>query len=40
VSLKRDRQGWFVHTHRARSRSFKAPKAIPKSVVAFIESTG
>ncbi|MET0602937.1 MAG: NUDIX domain-containing protein [Baekduia sp.] len=40
VSLKRDKNGFFVHTHRARSRSFPRPDRIPKATVAFIESTG
>lgn len=40
VSLKKDKDGFFVHTHRARSKSFPRPKAIPKSAVEFIESTG
>lgn len=40
VSLKRDKGGVFVHTHRARSKSFKTVAAIPKTVVRFIESTG
>lgn len=40
VSLKRDKGGLFVHTHRARSKSFKTVAAIPKTVVRFIESTG
>jgi 2'-5' RNA ligase len=40
VSLKRDKRGYFVHTHRARSKSFPTASAIPKSVIEFIESTG
>jgi peptidoglycan hydrolase-like protein with peptidoglycan-binding domain len=40
VSLKRDKRGLFVHTHRARSKSFPTVKAIPERVVRFIESTG
>lgn len=40
VSLKRDKDGLFVHTHRARSKSYATVKEIPVSVIAFIESTG
>jgi hypothetical protein len=40
VSLKRDKDGLFVHTHRARSKSFRSVAAIPQRVVRFIESTG
>jgi peptidoglycan hydrolase-like protein with peptidoglycan-binding domain len=40
VSLKRDKDGLFVHTHRARSKSFRSVAAIPKTVVRFIEGTG
>jgi peptidoglycan hydrolase-like protein with peptidoglycan-binding domain len=40
VALKRDKDGLFVHTHRARSKSFKSVAAIPERVVRYIESTG
>lgn len=40
VSLKRDKNGLFVHTHRARSKSYASVAAIPLSVIEFIESTG
>lgn len=40
VGLKRDDQGVFVHTHRARSKSYSGADKIPKKVVKFIESTG
>lgn len=40
VALKKDSKGFFVHTHRARSKSFPSPSAIPKGAVAFVESTG
>lgn len=40
VSLKKDKDGFFVHTHRARSRSYPKPGGIPKSAVEFIGSTG
>lgn len=40
VTLKRDAGGLFVHTHRARSKSYPSVDAIPESAVRFIESTG
>jgi len=40
VSLKKDKDGFFVHTHRARSKSHAKPGDIPKADVKFIESTG
>ena len=40
VSLRKDKDGYYCHTHRARSDSYKSLAAIPKSVVKFIESTG
>lgn len=40
VSLKRDRNGFYVHMHRARSKSYRSPDSIPAGDVAFIESTG
>jgi hypothetical protein len=40
VSLKRDKAGLLVHTHRARSRSYPTVAAIPVSVIEWIESTG
>ena len=40
VSLKQDSNGFYCHTHRARSKSYKSPGAIPKSVIEFIERTG
>lgn len=40
VSLARDADGVFVHTHRARSKSYPAADKIPKKVVDFIDSTG
>lgn len=40
VSMKRDNDGVYVHTHRARSKSFPSADKIPKKVVDFIESTG
>lgn len=40
VSLGRDRQGYFVYTHRARSKSYPSPERIPLSKIKFIKSTG
>ena len=39
-SLKADRDGFYVHTHRARSKSYPSPDKIPAHKVKFIESTG
>lgn len=40
VSFGMDKDGYFVYTHRARSKSYKTPALIPKSVIVWIESTG
>lgn len=40
VTLRKDKNGYYVHTHRARSKSYKEVKNIPKSAIEFIESTG
>lgn len=40
VGLSRDDKGIYVHTHRARSKSYPSAAKIPKSVVKFIDSTG
>jgi hypothetical protein len=40
VSLAKDKDGFYVRTHRARSKSYPTPEKIPKRVVKFIESTG
>lgn len=40
VALYRDKDGLFVCTHRARSKSFPSVARIPKSVVIEIERTG
>ena len=39
-SLGKDKKGYFVYTHRARSDSYKTPHDIPKSKIEFIGSTG
>jgi hypothetical protein len=40
VGLKQDDDGWYVRTHRARSRSYPVPEAIPEKDIEFIRSTG
>jgi hypothetical protein len=40
VGLKQDDDGWYVRTHRARSRSHPVPEAIPAKDIEFIRSTG
>ena len=40
VSLGKDKNGFFVYTHRARSKSYPTPHKIPKSKIKFIETTG
>jgi hypothetical protein len=40
VSLGTDNQGYFVYTHRARSKSYPSPEKIPDKAVKFIDSTG
>lgn len=39
-SMGRDKDGFYVYTHRARSKSYPRPGAIPKDRVRFVESTG
>lgn len=40
VSMGADKNGFFVYTHRARSKSYKEPGKIPIKDIEFIESTG
>jgi hypothetical protein len=40
VSLGKDKDGYFVYTHRARSKSHKTAEGIPVKDVVFIETTG
>ena len=40
VSLGADKNGFFVYTHRARSKSYSEPNKIPDSKIKFVESTG
>lgn len=39
-SMGADKDGFFVYTHRARSKSFATPLKITKKSIDFIESTG
>lgn len=40
VSLGRDKKGYFVYTHRARSKSYESPEKIPVKDIEYIETTG
>lgn len=40
VGKKQDKNGWYVCTHRARSKSYPSIDDIPISKLKFIESTG
>ncbi len=40
VSMGADEDGFFIYTHRARSKSYSSPDKIPKKVQKFINSTG
>ncbi|MFW5895162.1 MAG: ferritin [archaeon] len=40
VSLKKDKDGVYVCTHRARSKSYPSKEDIPESVIQKIKSTG
>lgn len=40
VSLGIDENGYFVYTHRARSKSYKSEISIPVKTVKWVESTG
>lgn len=40
VSLGADKNGFFVYTHRARSKSYSEPGKIPDNKIKFVESTG
>lgn len=40
VSLGQDKNGYFVYTHRARSKSYEMPGKIPLKKIQFIRSTG
>lgn len=40
VSLKKDKDGYFVTTHRCRSDSYESPDKIPDYKIKRIASTG
>ena len=40
VGFAADKNGFFVYTHRARSKSYETPEKIPQKDITFIESTG
>jgi hypothetical protein len=40
VGMGADKDGFFVYTHRARSKSYSSPDKIPVKEIKFIESTG
>jgi hypothetical protein len=40
VTLGKDDDGYFVYTHRARSKSYPDPHGIPQKKIDFVESTG
>ena len=39
VGISRDENGYYAHTHRARSKSYPSKRDIPESVLKWIEST-
>lgn len=39
-SVAKDKNGYFIYTHRCRSDSYKSLRSIPVSVQRFIRSTG
>ena len=40
VSLGKDKKGYFVYTHRWRSKSYESPESITEKDIIFGESTG
>lgn len=40
ISMGCDEKGFFCHTHRCRSNSYKTPASIPVKVIKYIETTG
>lgn len=40
VGISQDKNGYYAHTHRARSKSYTDKKDIPIKVLKWIESTG
>lgn len=39
-SMGVDKDGWFIHTHRGRSKSHETPDNITVKEIKFIDSTG
>ena len=39
-SMGMDKNGYFIHTHRARSKSYESPDKISVRDIKFIDSTG
>jgi len=39
-SMGVDKDGYYIHTHRARSKSYEKPDAISIKDIKFIDSTG
>lgn len=39
VTLAKDKDGYFVYTHRWASKRFKTINSIPKKIIEFCEST-
>jgi len=39
-SCGQDKNGYYIYTHRARSKSYKTLEAIPMKDIDFIDSTG
>ena len=35
-----DKDGFYIHTHRARSKSYESPEKITEKDIKFIDSTG
>jgi len=40
VGISKDKNGYYAHTHRARSKSYPSKRDIPEKVLKWIESTG
>lgn len=40
LGMGADKNGFFMHTHRGRSKSFPTPESIPAKDIKWVESTG
>lgn len=40
VTLAKDKEGYFVYTHRWASKRYSTINRIPKKIIEFCESTG